>query len=46
MDLRIDRNLIEQPQIAKWAVQFTGKNWSKIDYLLRLIVKPYPQREI
>ncbi len=39
MDLGINEYLIEETNVAKWAIQFAGKDWQKIDSLLCRIVE-------
>ena len=43
MHLGIECDLIEQPQIAEWSVQFPVQNGQEIDDLLRAVVKPDAQ---
>src|SRR5207302_7239509 len=46
LDLGINPNLIEEPQIAERAVQLTGQNGTEIDDLLGLILESNPQRVV
>jgi hypothetical protein len=43
VNFRINLNLIEQLGIPKWSEQFSGQDWSEIDYLFSVVIKPDPK---